>query len=121
MSVKNDSYQHTVTVTNHDQTIYGFFFSLYLPSGNGVATTDIKVGGLYRSDYVFEVEPPGVIYPDCTTYRWVLSEPTEFDGISLITGQTAVITFTTEQPLLNSQYSFVGWIAARREGFFGYN
>ena len=80
----DDSTQHTVTVTNHDDTVDGFFISVYMPNNNSVGVSDVKVGGLYRSDFTLEIEKPNVIYDGYTTYRWIFSEPTEFDGISSI-------------------------------------
>lgn len=128
MSVVHDSRMHTVVIKNHtSEQIDCFFFSQYLPNDNSVATTNIRINNKYTTDFFLEIEEkPDVIYPGTTTHRWVFGtphhgEPDHCAGLRLRSGQTAEITYMTEQPMNAVLHSFVGWLSERKEGFFGYN
>lgn len=128
MSVTHDSRLHTVEIQNHtEQQIDCFFFSQYIPNDNQVTTSNIRINNQFTTDFLLEIEEkPDIVYPGTTTHRWVFGiphygEPDHCAGLQLRSGQTAVITYMTEQPMLDVLHSFVGWLPERKEGFFGYN
>jgi len=117
----------TVNFTNDPTGVcHGFFYSDQLPSGLTVSTLSVTVNGKAVTNYLFESELNGDVYPGCTPYRWILEQPTNFaEANALPPRKAAQIVYAITSSVSNSfnlqQFDSAGFDAAATDSSFGYS
>jgi len=115
----------TVNFTNDPAgTCRGFFYSDQVPSELTVSTLSVMVNGKAVTNSLFESGQNGDVFPECTPYRWVLEQPTNFPQSNPVPpNQPVQITYAITSAVSNrfslQQFSWVGFDVSATNASFG--
>ena len=118
----------TCLFTNGEASVLrGLCLADHIPSGLSATTLSVRIDGVDVWNYTAELGSDGDVYTNCTPYRWILEQPTNFlesNSIPSVTGTVQIIyaiSSSVSGTFDFKEFSWEGYYQNTAAAAFGYS